>query len=100
MQDTKKDFIPYRQDPVDLAAGKGRMQEESNLDIGLAIANFLTKHRGQQHEMIIMHPNKITILYILCNGFGKDAIGFKVSTPCRFIKGDLAGMIMEQWPKN
>jgi hypothetical protein len=40
MQDTQEQLIAHRQDAIDLTAGEWGMQEEPNLDILLARADF------------------------------------------------------------
>lgn len=50
--------------------------------------------------MVIVYPDKVTILDFLGDRFGKEAVCFFVGIPRRFIKGNLARMIMEQRPKD
>ena len=99
MQDPEQDLVSNGQDPVDLAAGKGRVQEEANLDVLLGRANLLTEHGRQQHQMIIVHPDQIAILDILDDGLGKQPIGFSVCVPGHLVKGNLPGMVVEEWPQ-
>jgi len=44
VKDTKQQLVPNGQNSVDLATGKRRMQEETNLDVLLAVANLFPKH--------------------------------------------------------
>lgn len=47
-----------------------------------------------------MNPDKITILNLFCYRFGENAVGLGVCFPRCFIEGDLAWMIVEEWPQN
>lgn len=76
------------------------MQEESDLDILLAITDLLAQHLRQQHEMVIMHPDQIAILDFLRDGLCEKAICLLVSFPGRFVEGDFAGVVVEQRPEN
>ena len=57
------------------------MEEESDLNIRLALTDFLTEHCGKQHQMIIVNPYKVAILNFFGNCFGKETIGFLVCIP-------------------
>ena len=57
VQGAEEQLVAHGQDAVDLAAREGRVQEEADLDIGLVGANLLAQHGGQQHEVVIVHPN-------------------------------------------
>lgn len=71
------------------------MEEKPNLDIRLAVANFLPEHGREEHQMVVVDPDQVTIFHIFRNGLGKEPVGFSVCVPSRFIKGDFAGMVME-----
>lgn len=75
------------------------MKEEANLDI-LFVTHFLTQHLWEEHEVIVVDPNQVTILNVLRDGPGKDAIGLNVGIPGRFVEGDLTGMVVEERPQN
>lgn len=100
MQNTQKELIADWQDTIDLTAGERGMQKEANLDIFLAVANLLAQHFGQQHEMVIMHPDEIAVLDFLGDGSGKKAICLLVRFPSRFVKGDFTGVVVEQRPED
>lgn len=100
VEDSEQDFISNWKDSVDLARGKRRVEEEADLDIGPAGAYLLPKHLWQKHQVVVVDPNEITILDLLRNGLGKEAVGFGVGLPRFFVEGDFAWMVMEQWPEN
>lgn len=37
------------------------MKEEPDLDILLAVSNLLPKHLREQHQVIVMNPNQISV---------------------------------------
>ena len=48
--------------------------------------------------MVIVHPDQITILNILCDGFCEQAVRFCVGLPGRLFERDLSRVVVEQWP--
>ena len=71
LQDPKKQLFPHRQNSVDFAAGKRRMEEKSNLHILFAEADLLSQHLWEKHKMIIVNPYQISILNIFCHRSGE-----------------------------
>ena len=100
MEDPEQQFIADGQDPIDLATGEGGVEEEADFDIVLSVPNLLSKHFWEQHQVIVVYPNKVTILNFLRDSFGEQAVGFFVCVPCRFIKRDFSGVVMKEWPKD
>ena len=77
------------------------MKEESDLDIlhwFFHSLDFGSQHSGQQHQMVIVHPDEITIFERLHNGFGEIAVGFPVSFPMGLIETNFTRMVMKQRP--
>jgi hypothetical protein len=74
------------------------MQDEANLEVGHALTTHLADHGWQEHEMIVVHPNGVTILEVLCNNLSEYLIGGCVCIPGVFVEGDLAWVIVEEWP--
>lgn len=100
VQNTEKESLSNGQDTIDLARWEGSMEEESDLDVLLACADFFTKHLWEKHEMIVLNPDQISILNIFCHSPSKDAVYFLVSSPGRFVKCDLSGVVVKQWPED
>lgn len=73
------------------------MQEPTNLDV---LLGNLSEHGGQQHQMIILDPDKIAILDNLSNGFSKQAIDLLICLPPFFVERDLSRMVVEKRPEN
>lgn len=71
MEHAQEECLPDGEDPVDLAAWEGGVEEESDLDILLAVADFFSQHLWQQHQVVIMHPDQVAILHILNDCLGK-----------------------------
>lgn len=57
MQDSQEQLIANGENAVDLATREGSVQEETNLDVLLAVANLLAQHLWEQHKMVIVHPD-------------------------------------------
>jgi hypothetical protein len=95
MQDTKQEGFSDRQNPVDLTAGKGGVEEEANLDVLLAVANLFAKHLGKQHQVIVVDPDHISVLNIADDRFGEEPVYLAVCAPGRLVEGDLTGVVVE-----
>lgn len=95
MQDTQEKLIAHGQNSVDLTAGERRVQEESDLDILLAVTNLLAQHLRQQHQVVVVDPDQIAVLDFLCNSLGEESVGFLVCLPGGLVKGNFTGVIVE-----
>ena len=100
VQYTVENLVTDRQDSVDLATGEGSVEEESKLDVAFRVANLLSEHCWEQHQVVVVDPNEVVVLYVLCDCLGKEAVGFAVGVPCRFIERNLTRMVVEQRPEN
>ena len=76
------------------------MQEKSELNILLSVADLFAEHSWQKHEMVVMYPHHVVVLNILGDGLCKQAVCLGVCAPCRFIKGYLPGMVVEKRPQD
>lgn len=95
MQDTQEKLVAHRQNPVDLTAGEGRMQEKADLDILLAVTDLLAQHLRQQHQMVVMHPDQITVLNLLGDSLCEKTVRFFVCLPGGLVEGDFTGVVVE-----
>ena len=100
MEHTLEDFVSHRKNTINLTTGKWRVEEEAELNVLLGRANFLPQHGWKKHEVVVMDPDKVIILDVLCDGLCKKAIGFAVGLPRRLVKCNLTGMVVEEGPKN
>lgn len=98
VQYTVENLVTDRQDSVDLATGEGSVEEESELDVALGVADLFAKHSGQKHEMVVVDPDQIVVLYILCDLLCKQTVGLLVGIPCGLVEGDLTGVVVEEGP--
>jgi hypothetical protein len=98
VQEAAEQRLADRQDAVDLAAGEGRVQEETNLDLFVRLCDFLTEHLREEHEVVVVDPDEITVLYVLDDRLGKEVVYFLVCGPGGLVKGDFAGMVVEERP--
>lgn len=95
MQDTQEKLVTHRQNPVDLTAGEGRMQEKADLDILLAVTDLLAQHLRKQHQMVVMHPDQITVLNFLGDSFCEKTVRFFVCLPGGLVEGDFTRVVVE-----
>jgi hypothetical protein len=95
MQDTQEKLIAHRQDSVNFTAGERRVQEESNLDILLAVTDLLAQHLRQQHQVVVVDPDQIAVLNFFCDSLGEKPICFLVCLPGGLVKGDFTGVVVE-----
>ena len=95
MQDTQEKLIAHGQNPVDLTTGERRVQEESDLDILLTVADLLTQHLRQQHQMVVVDPDQIAVLDFLCNSLGEKTVCLLVCLPGGLVKSNLTGVVVE-----
>lgn len=74
------------------------MKEESNLHILFAGTDLLSQHLWKKHKMIIVNPDKISILDILRHCSREQAVYFLICSPCRLVECDFSRMIVEEGP--
>jgi hypothetical protein len=100
VQYTIEDLVTDRQDSVDLATGEGSVEEETELDVALGVANLFAEHSGQKHEMVVVDPDQIVILHVLCDLLCEQTVGFLVGIPGGLVEGDLTGVVVEEGPED
>jgi hypothetical protein len=76
------------------------MQEEANLTILAHLFQPFTEHRRQEHEMVIMHPDKVPVLCYLANSFRECLVGLIICFPVLLVEINFARMVMKQRPKD
>jgi hypothetical protein len=52
----------------------------------------------EEHEVVVVDPDEITVLYVLDDRLGKEVVYFLVCGPGGLVKGDFAGMVVEERP--
>lgn len=95
MQNSQKELIANRENAIDLATRERSVQEETNLDVLLAVADLFAQHLREQHEMVVVDPDQISILDFLGDGFGEESVGFLVGLPGPLVEGDFTGVVVE-----
>lgn len=92
--------------PVNLATGERCVQKEANLDVldrllcDPLLLDLFSEQFWQQHQVVILNPDQITVADNLGDGFGKQCVGLLVCTPVLLVERDFTGMVMEEWPQN
>ncbi len=100
VKDTQEQGLSDGKDSVDFTTREGRMQEEANLDVLLSCSDLLAQHFWQKHQVVVVDPDKIAILYILSHRFCEQPVDLLVCGPCRLVECDLSGVVMEEGPED
>jgi hypothetical protein len=82
MEHTEQECFSDGQNSVNLTAWERRVEEEPNLDVLLAVTNLLSEHFGQQHQVIIVDPDHISVLDISDDCFGEEPVDLAICGPC------------------
>jgi F420-0:gamma-glutamyl ligase len=98
MEDAEEQGFSDGQNPVDLAGREGSVEEEANLDVLLAVADLLAQHLREQHQVVVVDPDHISVLDVANDRLGKEAVDLAVCAPCRLVERDLTGMVVEERP--
>lgn len=76
------------------------MKEETELHVALGVADFFAKHSRKKHEMVIVYPNQIIVLDVLCDFFCEQTVGLAVGVPGRLVESNLTGVVVEEGPED
>jgi hypothetical protein len=98
LQHSAEDLVSDGENAVDLGAGKRRVEEKADLDVLLRVANLLAQHLGHKHEVVVVHPHHVVVLYIFRNCLGEKAVGLHVCLPGRLVEGNLTGVVVKKRP--
>lgn len=79
LEDTEEQLFSDREDTVDLAAGERRVQEKADLDVFLCVSNLLAEHLRQEHQVVVVYPDQVTVLHILDDFLSEQAVHLAVS---------------------
>lgn len=91
------------QDSVDLTAWEGCVEEETDLDVldgVLHLFNLFSQELWEQHQVVIVNPNGISLLDNVDDGLCELTVCLDVCFPVRFVKADLVWMVVEERPEN
>ena len=98
VENAEQNLIADGEDSVDLGTGERCVQEEANLDILLGIAELLAQHGGHEHQVVVVHPDHVVVLYVLCDGLCEQAVCLGVGVPSGLVEGNLTGVVVEERP--
>src|ERR1700751_376272 len=93
-QQSRNQFASARMTAEYLVGGKGRMQEKSNFEVG----SRSSQHRGEKHELVIMHPDQIALVHGLEHLFSEGPVYVLVMLPPGRFVTQIVGQVMQQWP--
>src|SRR3984957_20957788 len=77
-----------------LVSGKGRVQEKPNSEVG----HCCPQHCGEQHELVIVHPDQIALVHDLEHPFSESPVNVLVMLPPGRFVTQIVGQVMQQWP--
>src|SRR6266446_1260454 len=93
-QHSRNQFASARMATENLVGWKGCVQEKPNFEVG----SRRSQHRGEKHELVIMHPDQIAFVHRLKHLFSEDSVYVLVMfPPSRFVT-QIIGQVMKQWP--
>src|ERR1700736_3414094 len=93
-QHSRNQFASARMTAENLVGGKGSVQEKPNFEV----RSRGSKHRGEKHELVIMYPDQIALLYDLEHLCREGPVYVLVMfPPSRFVT-QIIGQVMQQWP--
>src|ERR1700730_4851328 len=93
-QQSRNQFASARMTAEYLVGGKGRVQEKSNFEVG----SRGSQHRGEKHELVIMHPDQIALVHGLEHLFSEGPVYVLVMLPPGRFVTQIIGQVMQQWP--
>ena len=93
-EETPQQVFPVRQGAEDFLGGKRDMEEEADPGLGQPFPH----HGGNQHELVIVHPDLVAFPILLRDRVGEAAVDFVVHRPVPGPVGHLAGQIVEHRP--
>ncbi len=98
VKNTKQNLVADREDSVNLGTREGCVQEETDLDILLGFANLFAQHGRHEHQVVVVYPYHVVVLYILCDSLCEQAVGLGVCVPSGLVEGNLTGVVVEERP--
>lgn len=96
---TFQHLLPDREHLEHVATGEWGMQEEANRDSFSALGSCFVQHLRQEHQVIVMDPDEISIFDVGRQFLSKTLIDGLVSFPFFLSEANCIGLIMQQWPK-
>lgn len=76
------------------------MEEKANFYISFLMADFLSQHLRQKHEMIVVYPDQVSVVDMRSNGACKLLVSLSVRFPIFLDECDFAWVIVEERPQN
>ena len=64
------------------------------------VLNEIAKEHGEEHEMIVLHPDHVATADLRTNDLGELEICLAIREPILFVKVHFAGVVMEERPED
>jgi len=74
------------------------VQEPANGDVDVHLLSSLSQHEREEHEVIVVHPDVITVFEVRHYRVCKDLVRFAVCQHGVVVEGDLVELVVKQWP--
>lgn len=100
VEDSLENLIPHRQDAIDFATWKWSMQEEANFYVLSCRPDCFTQQGRKEHQMVVMYPDNVVILYIIGNRLCEKLVRGLVCLPSFFVESDFTRVVVKQWPED
>jgi hypothetical protein len=100
VEQASEESLTHGKNTVDLTARERSVEEKADTDVLLGGGDLLAEHLGEQHQVVIVDPDKVVILHILEDGLGEETVDFLVGSPGGLVKGDLTGVVVEEGPED
>lgn len=92
-------MIPNRQRPPKIPRRKRRMQRKPNRALFPLLADAITEEAGQEHEMVVVDPDKTALCGDFGDFVGEELVYFFVGLPGAVVES-YAGLVVENWPED
>lgn len=100
VEEAGEESLTDGEDTIDLGGGEGCVEEEADADVLAGVCDLGAEHLGEQHEVVIVDPDEVTVLDIVDDGLREEAVHFLVGCPSGLVEGDLAWVVVEERPQN
>ena len=74
------------------------MQEPANGDVDVHLLSSLSQHEWEEHEVIVVHPDVITVFEVRHYRVCEDLVRFAVCQHGVVVEGDLVELVVKQRP--
>lgn len=74
------------------------VQEPTNVDIDVHVTSPLPQKQRQEHQMVIMDPDAVSVLHTSCDRGGKCLVCFLIGSRCGSVEQHFVKLMVKQRP--